>query len=227
MHILEKRFGSGCLKGLGVGIRNRWGKGQLFIVWHKIRFFFPVSQFSLSVVSDSVTPWTAAHQVSLSITNPWSLLKLISIQSVMPSNHLIPCRPLLPSAFPSIRFFSNESLLHIRCMSPCNEYSGLISFRTDWFDLAVQRTLESPIQHSSKTSILWHLAFFMAQFSHPYMTTGKIRALTIQTFVSKIKRHLLLGRKAMTNLDSILKSKDITLLTKMSNTSLTFLWEFD
>ena len=132
----------------------------------------------------SVTPWTVAHQVSLSITNPWSLVKLMSITSVMPSNHLILCCPLLllSSIFPSIRVFSNESVLRIRwpmywsfsfSISPSNEYSGPISFRMDWFDLlAVQGTLKSLLQHhSSKASILQCLAFFTVQLSHPYMTT--------------------------------------------------------
>ena len=135
--------------------------------------------------------WTVAHQASLSFTISKSLLKL-SIKSVMPSNHLILCHPLLllPSLFPSIRVFSNESARRIRWPkywsfsfrnSPSNEYSGLIFFRVDWFDLlAVQRTLKSFLQHhSSKTSILQHLAFFMVQFSHLYMTTGKTIALTI------------------------------------------------
>ena len=120
-----------------------------------------VSQFSRSVVSDFASPWTAAHQASLSITNSQSLLKLISIESVMPSNHLIPCHPLLlpPSIFPSIRVFSSESILRIRWpkywsfsfnISPFNEHSGLISFRMDWLDLfAVQRTLKSLLQHHS------------------------------------------------------------------------------
>ena len=125
-------------------------------------------QFSHSVTSDSATPWTAASQASLSITNSWSLLKLMSIESVMPSNHLIFCHPffLLPSIFPSIRVFSNELVLRIRWpkywsfsfnISPSNEYSGLISFRMDWFDLlAVQGTLKNLLQHhSSKASILW------------------------------------------------------------------------
>ena len=128
-----------------------------------------------------MTPWTTACQASLSITNSWSLLKLQSIESVMPSNHLILCRPLLPpSIFPSIMVFSNESVLHIRwpkywsfsfSISPSNEYSGLTSFRIDWLDLlAVQGTLKSLLQHhSSKASILQHSAFFLAQFSHPYM----------------------------------------------------------
>ena len=150
-------------------------------------------------MSDSATPWTVAHQASLSITNSRSLLKLMSIASVMPCNHLILCCPLLlpPSNFPSIWVFSNESVLHIRwpkywsfsfSISLSNEYSGLISFRTEWLDLlAVQRTLKSLLQHhSSKTSILWRSAFFIVQFSHPYMTTGKTIALTRQTFVDKV-----------------------------------------
>ena len=135
--------------------------------------------FSCSVVSDSFeTPWIAAHQASLS-TISRSLLKPLCIESVMPSNHLILCRPLLllPSISPSIRVFSNELALHIRwpkcwssSISPSNEYSGFISFRIDWFDLlAVQGTLKSLLQHhSSKTSSLWHSAFFMVQLSHPY-----------------------------------------------------------
>ena len=136
------------------------------------------------------TPWTVAHQASLSITNSWSLLKFMPIESVMPSNHLILCRPLLllPSIFSSIRVFSNESVLPITwpkywtfnfSISPSNEYLGLISFRMDWFDLlAVQGTLKSLFQHhSSKASILWCSAFFMVQLSHPYMTTEKNRSL--------------------------------------------------
>ena len=138
-------------------------------------------QFSRSVVSYSATPWTAARQASLSFTNPWSLLKLMSIDLVMPSNHLILCRPLLllPSIFPSIRVFSNESTVCIRwpkywsfsfSISPSNEYSGLISFRMDWLDLlAVQGTLKSILQpHRSKASILQHSAFFIVQLSHPW-----------------------------------------------------------
>ena len=133
-------------------------------------------------------PSTAACQASLSITNSWSLLKLMSIQSVMPSNHLILCHPLLllPSIFPSIRVFSNESVLPIRqpkywsfSISPSNEYSELISFRIDWFDLlAVQGTLKSLLQHrNSKASVLQRSAFFMVQLSHPYVITGKTRAI--------------------------------------------------
>ena len=146
-----------------------------------------ISQFtSIQSLSDFVTPWTAAHQAFWSITNSQSLLKLMSIKLVMPSNHLILCYPLLllPSIFPSIRVFSNESVLCIRwpeywsfsfSISPCIEYSGLISFRTDWLDLlAVQGTLKSLLQHhSSKASILRCSAFFIVQLSHPYMTTEK------------------------------------------------------
>ena len=150
-------------------------------------------QFSCSVVSASAVSWTAACQASLSIiTNSRSLLKLMSIESVMPSNHLVLCHPLLllPSIFPSSRVFSNESVLCIRwpkywsfsfSISPSNEYSGLISFRIDWLDLlAVQGTLKSLLQHhNSKASVLQHSAFFIVQLSHPYMTTGKTIALTI------------------------------------------------
>ena len=146
-----------------------------------------------------MTPWTEACQASLSFTNSWSLLKLISIESVMPSNHLIHYHPLLllPSVLPSIRVFCNELILPIGwpkywhfsfSISPSNEYSGLISFRMDWLDLlVVQGTLRSLFQqHSSKASILQHSAFFIVQLSHPYMTTGKTLALTRQTFVDKV-----------------------------------------
>ena len=146
-----------------------------------------------------MTPWTAAFQASLSITNSRSLLKLMSIESVIPSNHLILCRPLLlpPSIFPSIRVFSNESVLPIRWpkdwsfsfnFSPSNEYSGLVSFRMDWLDLlAVQGTLRSLLQHySSKASILQCSAFFIVQLSHPYMITAKAIALARWTFVGKV-----------------------------------------
>ena len=154
---------------------------------------------SLSRVWFFVTPWTAACQASLSITNSESLLKLTSIESVMRTNHLILRCPLLllPSIFPSIKVFSNESALHIRwpkdwsfsfTISPSNEYSGLISFRMDWLHLfAIQGILKSLLQHhSSKASILWYSAFFIVQLSHPYMTTGKTIALTRQTFVGKV-----------------------------------------
>ena len=161
-----------------------------FPLWH---WSLNSVQFSQSVVSLFVTPWTAARQASLSITNSWSLLRLMSIESVMPSNQLILCPPLLllPSIFPSIRVFFNESALCIRWpkywsfrISPSNEYSGLISFRIDWFDLlAVQGTLKSLLRHhSSKASVLRCSAFFMVQFSHPYMTTGKTIASTRRTF---------------------------------------------
>ena len=144
-------------------------------------------------------PWTAACQASLSVINSQRLCKLISIESMMPSNHLILCHPLLllTSIFPSIRVFSNESGLHIRGpkywsfsfnISPSNEHSGLISFRIDWLDLlAVQGTLKSLLQqHSSKASIFWCSTFFIVQLSHPYMTTAKTIALTRWTFVGKV-----------------------------------------
>ena len=154
---------------------------------------------SLSRVWLFATPWIAAHQASLSITNSWSLLKPLSIESVMPSNHLILCRPLLllPPIPPSIRVFSNESTLRIRwpkyssfsfSISPTNEHPGLISFRMVWLDLlAVQGTLKSLLQHHcSKASIFQRSAFFTVQLSHPYMTTGKTMALTRRTFVGKV-----------------------------------------
>ena len=184
-------------------------RAYLAVQW--LRLHLPVQgvvgltpvQFSsvqlLSRVWLFMTPWTAAHQASLSITGSWSLLKLMSIESVMPSNRLILYRPLLfpPSIFPSIRVFSNESALHIRwpkywsfCfnISPSNEHPGLISFRMDWLDLlAVQGTLKSLLQHhSSKASILWCSALFTVQLSHPYTTIGKTIALTRQTFVGKV-----------------------------------------
>ena len=160
---------------------------------------FSSIQFSCSVVSNSLWPHGLQHcQASLSITNSQSPLKLMSIESVMPSKYLILCRPLLlpPSIFPSIRVFSNESALHIRWpkfwrfsfkISPCNEHPGLISFRMDWLDLlAVQGTLKSLLQHhSSKASILCS-AFFIVQLLHTYMTTGKTIALTRWTFVDKV-----------------------------------------
>ena len=165
---------------------------------HVELFLLSSVQFSCSVVSDSATPWTAARQASLCITSSQSLPKLMSTEFVMPSNHLIPCCPLLllPSIFPSIKFFSNESAHCIRWpkywsfsfkISPPNEHPGLI-FRTDWLDLlAVQGTLKSlPQYHSSKLSILQHLAFFIVQLSHPYMTTGKTIALTRWPSVDKV-----------------------------------------
>ena len=154
---------------------------------------------SLSRVWLFATLWTAARQASLSITNSRSPAKLMSIESVMPSNHLILCHPLLllPSIFPSIGVFSNESALHIRLpkywsfsfnISPSNEHPDLISFRMDWLDLlAVQGTLKSLLQHySSKASILRRSAFFIVQLSHLYMSTGKTIALTRRTFVDKV-----------------------------------------
>ena len=161
---------------------------------------FSLIQFSRSVMSNSATPWIAPHQASLSITNSRSWLKFMSIELVMPSSHLILCRPLLlllPIP-PSIRVFSNDSTLRMRWpkywsfsfnISPSNEHPGLIS----WLDLlAVQGTLKSLLQHhTSKASILQHSAFFTVQLSHPYMTTGKTIALTRQTFVGKVMSLLL------------------------------------
>ena len=153
---------------------------------------------SLSRVRLFATPWTAARPASLSITNSWGLLKLMSIELVMPSNHLILCRPLLlpPSIFPSIRVFSNESVLRIRwpkywsfsfSISPSNECSGLISFRMDWLDLlAVQGTLKSLLQHHSLKASILRLSAFIIVLSHPSMTTGKTIALTRWTFVGKV-----------------------------------------
>ena len=179
------------------------------IVWHSLVCLIvqPWTLLSQPVQFSSVTqsclgfatPWTIACQASLSITNVWSLFRLMSIEPVMLSNHFILFHPPLhlPSIFPSIRVFSNESILPIRwpkywsfsfSINPSNEYSGLSSFRIDWLDLlAVQGTLKSLLQpHSSKTSILQCSAFFTVQLSHPYMTTGKTIALTIWTFVSKV-----------------------------------------
>ena len=155
---------------------------------------------SLSHVRLFATPWTAACQASLSIMNSQSLPKLMPIESVMPSNHLILCYPLLPpSNYPSIRVFSNESVLCIRSntwsfsfsISPSNEHPGLISFKMDWLDLlAVQGTLKSLLQHHSpKASSLQCSAFFTVQLSHPHMTTGKTIALTRRTFVGKVMSH--------------------------------------
>ena len=162
---------------------------------------------SLSRVRLFATPCTAARQASLSFTNSRSSLKLMSIELVILSNHLILCRPLLlqPSIFPNIRVVSNESALHIRWpkswsfsfnISPSNEYSGLICFRMNWLDLvAVPGTLKSLLQHqSSKAAILWCLAFFIVQLSHPYMTTEKTIALTRWTFVDKV---MSLGHKEL------------------------------
>ena len=176
------------------------------IRFHFVSFDFylitplPISSVqSLSHVQLFATPWTTARQASLSITNSPSLLKLMSIESAMPSNHLILCHPLLlpPSIFSSSRVFSNESVLPTRwpkywcfsfSISPSNEYSGLISFRMDWLDLlAVQGTLKGLLQHHGlKASILCHSAFFIVQLSHPYVTPGKTIALTRRTFVGKV-----------------------------------------
>ena len=190
-------------------IGNPWlrklnGKRCLPLIYRFFRLYIfsnhqePISSLqSRSRVQHSATPWTAAHQASLSITNSQSLLKLMSIESVMPSNHLILCHPLLlpPSVFPTIRVFSNESVLHIRwpkywsfsfSISPSNEYSGLISSRMNWLDLlAVQGTPKSLLQHhNSKASILQPSAFFIVQLSHLYMTTGKTIALTRWTLLA-------------------------------------------
>ena len=183
-----------------MGLPNNWNS---FMKFSNECFYLPKGknktvQFSHSVVSNSVTPWTIAHQASLSITNSQSSPKPMSIGSVMPSNHLILCRPLLLcSIFPSIGVFSNELALWIRWpkywsfsfnMSPTNEHPGLISFRMDCLDLlAVHGTLKSLLQHhSSKASILWRSAFFIVQLSHLYTTTGKTIALTRQTSVDKV-----------------------------------------
>ena len=159
------------------------------------------------------TPWIAAHQASLSITNSQSSLRLTSIESLMPSIHLILCRPLLllPPIPPSIRVFSNESTLRMRwpkdwsfsfSVIPSKEIPGLISFRMDWLDfLAVQGTLKSLLQHHSwKASILWRSAFFTVQLSHPYITTGKTIALTSRTFVGKVMSLLLCPIKLLTQI---------------------------
>jgi len=170
-----------------------------------IYYCFQFSSFQLlSRVQLFVTTWIAARQASLSITNSWSSLRLTSIESVMPSSHLILCRPLLllPPIPPSIRVFSNESTLHMKCpkywsfsfsIIPSKEIPRLISFRMDWLDLlTVQGTLKSLLQHhSSKASILWRSAFFTVQLSHPYMTTGKTIDLTRWTFVGKVMSLLL------------------------------------
>ena len=186
----------GVEQGTAKDIRELTGVMDRFF---KLILFSSVQ--SLSRVRLFVTPWTAARQASLSITNSWSLLKLMSIESVMTSNHLILCRPLLqpPSIFPNIRGYSSESVLCI-CIrwpkywsfsfniSPSSEYSGLISFRMDWLDLlAVQRTLKSLLQHhSSKASIIQYSAFIIVQLSRLYITTEKTIALTRRTFVSKV-----------------------------------------
>ena len=179
---------SPCLKSLRHTANSHW---YLFCIqFSSVQLFSRVWLF--------VTPWITACQASLSITNSRSLLKPMSIESVMPSNHLILCHPLLllPPIYPSIRVFSNESTLRMRwpkywsfsfSVSPSSEHPGLISFRMDWFDLlAVQGTLKSLLKHhSSKASIFWCSAFFTVQLSHPYMTPGKTIALVRRTFVGK------------------------------------------
>ena len=174
---------------------------RLVAIFHTNNIESCADQFSsVAQLPPTVCDPMDARQASKSITNSWSLLKLMSIKSVMPSNHLILFCPLLhlPSVFPSIRVFSNKSVLRIRwpnywsfsfsIISPSNEHSGLISFRMDWLDLlAVQGTLKSLLQHhSSKAIVLRCSAFFIVQLSHPYMTTGKTMALTRQTFVDKV-----------------------------------------
>ena len=187
----------------------KWEQQYLPINWlqfSSVKLFTCVRLFA--------TPWTTARQASMSMTNSWSLPKLMSIKSVMPSNRLILCRPLFqPSIFPSIRVFSNESVLPIRwpnywsfsfSISPSNEYLELISIRIDWLNLlAVQGTLKSLLQyHSEKPSILWCSAFFIVQISHPYMTTGKTISLTKWTFCGKVMSLLfnMLSRFIITSL---------------------------
>ena len=191
----------------------------------------PTGKFSsvqlLSCVQLFATPWTAARQASLSITNSWSLPKLMSVESVMPSNHLILCCPLLlpPSIFPSIRVFSNELVLRIRwpkfqslsfSISPSSEHSGLISFRMDWLDLlAVQGALKSLLQHhSSKASILWLSVFFISPTLTSYMTTGKTIALTRWNFVVKIMSLFfnMLSRLIITFISRSVVGKDAVIL---------------
>ena len=205
-----------------VSLPSTHGTEILFTEW-MIQFS---SVQSLSCVQLFATPWTAARQASLSSTNSRSLPKPMSIELVMPSNHLILCCPLLlpPSILPSIRVFSNESALHIRWpkfwsfsfnISPSNEHPGLISFRMDWLDLfAVQRTLKSLFQHhSSKASILRCSAFFIVQLAHPYMTTGKTIALTRRTFVGKV----------MSLLSNILSKLVITFLSRSKHLLISWL----
>ena len=175
------------------------GRSQINLIYYVCDLIIFSSVQSLSYVQLFVTAWSAARQASVSITNSQSFLRLMSIESMMPSNHLTLCHPLLllPTIFPRIRVFSNESVIRIRwpkywsfrfSISPPNEYSGLISFRIDWFDLlAVQGTLKSLLQHhNSKASNLWHSIFIMVQFAHPYRTPGKTIALTRWTFIGKV-----------------------------------------
>ena len=191
-----------------------------------VKLIYISFQFSSSVVCDSATPWIAARQASLSITNYRSSLKLMSIELVMPSSHLTLCRPLflLPPIPPSIRIFSNESTLHMRwpkhwsfsfSISPSKEHPGLIFFRMDWLDLlAVQGTLKSLLQHhSSKASILWYSNFFTVQLSHPCMTTGKTIALTRQS----INLLLFFSKVFKSALHHFQESKDVCSLWKWQN----------
>ena len=194
-----------CVKWFSGRAEKIWFYSRLGVVgWLDRWIFLFISVQSLIHVQLFATPWTTAHQASLSITNSLSLPKLMSIESLVPSNHLILYHPLLlpPSISTSIRVFSNESVLRIRWpkywsfsfnVSPSNEHPRLISFRMDWLDLlAVQGTLKSLLQHhSSKASILRLSAFFTVQLSHPYLTTGKTIALTRQTFVGKVMSLLL------------------------------------
>ena len=190
------RFASGGQSSYKQAWIQREGK-QTPLKGKRVKYFVIVVVESFSRIQLFATPRTAARQASLSIANSQSLLKFMSIGSVMPSNHLSLCCTLLfpPSVFLSIRVFSNESALRIRwywsfgfSISPSNEYSGLISFRMNWLDLlAVQGTLRSLLQHhSSKTPILWHSAFFMVKLSHLYMTAGKTIALTIPTLLAHL-----------------------------------------
>ena len=194
----------------------------------KLRSFQFSSVQLLSCVQLFATPWIAAHQASLSITNSWSSLRLMSIESVMPSSHLILCRPLLllPPIPPSISVFSYESSLRMRwpkywsfsfSISPSNEYSGLISFRMDWLDLlAVQGTLKSLLQHhSSKASILRHSAFFTVWLWHPYMTTGKTIALTSRTFVGTVMS-LLFNMRSRLVITFLSRSKCLNFMASVS-----------
>ena len=170
---------------------------QVWVQWRSLTLWcFVLGVQSPSCVWLFATPWTAIHQASLSLTISWSLLRLMSIELVTQSNHLILCRPM-PWIFLSIRVFSKQWALHVRwpkywsfsfSISPSNEYSGLVWFRPDWFDLfAVQETLKSLLQHHSlKASVLWCSAFFIVQLSYLYMTIGKTIALTIWTFVGKV-----------------------------------------
>ena len=195
----------------------------------KDHFRDEISVHSLSCVQLFATPWTAAHQASLSITNSWSLPKLVSLELVMPSNHFVLCHPLLflPSIFPSIRVFSNESVLHIRwpkywsfslSVSPSNEHPGLISFRKDWLDIfTVQGTLKSLLQHhNSKVSILQCSAFFILRLSHSYMTTGKTVALFYECFKPAF------SLSSVTIIKRLISSPSLSTIREVSSAYLTF-----